>query len=295
MPRNASTAEPTTSSDASPAVVIRPLESHADYEACLALQRETWGATFSEVVPTAILKVSQRIGGVTAGAFSAEGRMLGFVFGMTGIERGRIVHWSDMLAVRPEARNLGLGRQLKEYQRDTLLPLGVEIIYWTFDPLVARNAHLNLNRLGAYVVEYVPDMYGPQTDSVLHRGLGTDRFVIAWPIGERAVAEAPRPLIGTPESALAAPLLNAKAPVIARDFLAERFQAPLLRIEIPADIARVQEQSLDAAAAWRADTRASFLAALNHGFRVAGVIRAADGGRSFYLLASSPSPPNESR
>jgi predicted GNAT superfamily acetyltransferase len=274
---------------------IRPLRSHADYEACLALQRDTWGATFSEVVPTAILKVSQRIGGVTAGAFDADGRMLGFVFGMTGIERGRLVHWSDMLAVRPEARNLGLGRRLKEYQRDTLLPLGIEIIYWTFDPLVARNAHLNLNRLGAYVVEYVPDMYGPQTDSVLHRGLGTDRFVVAWPIGERAMADAPRPAVGAGESALAAPLLNPKAPVIARDFPAELFHAPLLRIEIPADIARVQEQSLEAAAAWRADTRSSFLAALSRGFRVAGIIRDEDADRSFYLLATTSPSSSESR
>jgi GNAT superfamily N-acetyltransferase len=64
----------------------------------------------------------------------------------TGVEQAAIVHWSDMLAVRPDGRNLGLGRKLKEFQRDMVRSMGGEVIYWTFDPLVARNAHINLNR-----------------------------------------------------------------------------------------------------------------------------------------------------
>ena len=42
--------------------------------------------------------------------------MLGFVFGMTGVQEGRLVHWSDLLAVRPEARDRGIGRRLKLFQ-----------------------------------------------------------------------------------------------------------------------------------------------------------------------------------
>ena len=75
--------------------------------------------------------------------------MLGFVFGMTGVQDGRLVHWSDLLAVRPEARDRGLGRRLKLYQRSLVAELGVTRMLWTYDPLVARNAHLNLNALGA--------------------------------------------------------------------------------------------------------------------------------------------------
>src|SRR5690606_28979184 len=102
------------------------------------------------------------------------------VFGLTGLEHGRLVHWSHMLAVRPEWRDLGVGTRLKAYQREAVARLGVEVIYWSFDPLMARNAHLNLNRLGARVAEYVEDMYGA-TGSTLHAGLGTDRLVVVWP------------------------------------------------------------------------------------------------------------------
>jgi predicted GNAT superfamily acetyltransferase len=264
---------------AAPPVEIRPVATLDEYAACVALQEETWGAGFSERVPTAILKVSQRIGGVTAGAFDPDGRMLGFVFGMTGVERGDLVHWSDMLAVRPEFHNLGLGRRLKEYQREACEAIGVRRIYWTYDPLVARNAHFNFNRLGVYAVEYAEDMYGADTASALHRGLGTDRFVVAWPIGEAA----PTHLLHerASRSADGAPVLNE-----------ERGGRPpdgvrLVRVEVPCDIASVQARSIEQAAEWRRVTRQAFRAAERAGFLVAGFYRDASAGRCFYALVHS--------
>src|ERR671914_879951 len=97
------------------ALEIRPLRTTQELLACVDLQRATWGDEFSDLVPASILKVSQRVGGIAAGAFDGDGRLLGFVFGLTGVEDGRVVHWSDMLAVREEARNAGIGRRLKEF------------------------------------------------------------------------------------------------------------------------------------------------------------------------------------
>src|SRR5205814_1896676 len=79
--------------------------------------------------------------------------------------------------VRETDRNFGLGRRLKEYQRHTLGAIGVKRIYWTFDPLMSKNAYFNLNLLGAEVVDYVPDMYGTTT-SPLHLGMATDRLIV---------------------------------------------------------------------------------------------------------------------
>jgi predicted GNAT superfamily acetyltransferase len=262
------------------AVAVRPLRTAEDYAACLQLQDETWGAQFSERVPAAILKVAQRIGGVAAGAFDPDGRLLGFVFGMTGVQDGHLVHWSDMLAVREGLRDAGIGRRLKEFQRDAVRRLGVTTILWTYDPLVARNAHLNFNRLGVHVTEYVRDMYGADTDSALHRGLGTDRFVVAWPVAEDGDARTVRDVLARLPAAADAPLANGESS-------ADRAATPLVRVEIPPDIHAVQAASLEQAAAWRADTRRAFEHFLARGYAVTGFYRDRDSGRCFYVLHSA--------
>ena len=265
---------------------VRHVRTHEEYVSCVALQEETWGAAFSERVPAAILKVSQRLGGITAGAFDAQDRLLGFVFGITGVEHGRLVHWSDMLAVRPEFRDHGIGRRLKEFQRDALRALGVELVYWTFDPLVARNAHLNFNRLGVRVAEYVIDMYGSDTDSALHRGLGTDRFIVAWEIN-RPESTGSREAPLRPEGQDAARVVNASDGdgVPAMPQLRDGPAAGPLRVEIPLAIDQVQEASLQLAGRWRATTRAAFTWALEHGYRVAGFYRDAPARCGYYVLA----------
>lgn len=267
-------------------IEVRPLRTNAEYRACVTLQKATWGAEFGELVPLALLKVGQRIGGVTAGAFNGGGRMLGFVFGLTGIgEGGRLVHWSDMLAVRKEARNLGIGRRLKEFQRDSIRARGVETIYWTFDPLVSRNAHLNLNRLGAQVIEYIPDMYG-DSESHLHRGLGTDRFVVAW----RIANPDGRPPVN-PVTVRHTPVVNSAMGDGGR--LAGNGvpldSAPVVRVQVPADIQTIQVASLETAALWRTSTREAFLKLFERGYRVTGFYRDDREGSCYYVLSGTNS------
>lgn len=251
-------------------IILRRLASLDDYEACVALQRATWGADFSEVVPVAILKVSQRIGGVTAGAFDTRGEMLGFVFGMTGVENGRLVHWSDMLAVRADAQGRDLGFRLKCYQRELLLPLGVETVYWTFDPLVARNAWFNITKLGAGIAEYVENMYG-ETDSPLHAGLGTDRLVVAWPIQDAAVAaRLARANTDVAEAADNAPMVNVRqrGDQVEPSHDTSLPGAPKVRIAVPPDIHALQQTVRAAGQRWRASTRRAFQHYFAHGYRV---------------------------
>lgn len=199
--------------------MVRDLRSEADYAACVALQKQTWGANFTETVPATMLRITQKLGGIAAGAFDND-RLIGFVFGLTGLRDGAVVHWSDMLAVSPEYRNQGIGEALKHYQRDQVLGRGVTRMFWTFDPLEAKNAHLNFNRLHVYAREYVVDMYG-DTASPLH-ATGTDRLIVTWDL---RAAPAPAP-------------------------------APDIEIAIPLDI---QALSRERATEWRARTRAEFL------------------------------------
>jgi predicted GNAT superfamily acetyltransferase len=259
------------------AVTVRSLDTPAEFEACVALQRETWGGDFSGCVPAAVLMIARKVGGVVAGALDERGHLLGFVFGLTGYTEGRPVHWSHMLAVRDTARGAGLGLRLKLFQRRLLLENGVTTARWTFDPLVARNAHLNLNRLGAVVVDYVEDMYG-DSNSPLHAGLGTDRFVVEWhladPAVERAIAGGARPDF--------APF--ADAPIAAADRALPA--APRVRIEIPADIHAVLARAPGEAARWRTGTRRAFRWYLSNDYRVAAFRHTHHSARACYGLVT---------
>jgi predicted GNAT superfamily acetyltransferase len=253
---------------------IRPLATPDDFHACLALQQAVWGVE-SDATPAAILKIAQRIGGIAAGAFTDAGELVGFIFGLTGVDHGETVHWSHQLAVTPEARNAGIGRRLKEYQRTAMEAVGVRRIYWTFDPLQAKNAHLNINRLGVEIVDYVEDMYAASR-STLFQG-GTDRLVAMWDL-----TRPPRPRAAIANSAPdgtsagVAPLLT-DTPV--------EDGAPSLRIAIPLDIGAILRTNPDAATAWRIPTRRALQWALARGYRVDGLVRDDAAERAYYVLS----------
>jgi len=247
-----------------PELLLRALQSADDYRQAIELQRLVWGESFQEVVPAAILKVTQRVGGVCAGAFDEAGVLQGFVYGITGLDAGRRVHWSHMLAVRPGLRDRGIGQQLKQYQRVLLEDSGVEWLCWTFDPLVARNAHLNVNVLGVRIREYVADMY-EGSGSPLHAS-GTDRLVAVWPVRENGVQ--PKTIS-----------LYDDAPLVKPDLL----HAPVLRIEIPQDIDRLDLQE---ARHWRLSTREAFQACFGAGYEVYGFYRGS-GDRCYYVMMQS--------
>lgn len=265
---------------------IRPFSTIEDYKECVALQEETWGHGFSERVSPAILKVAQILGGVAAGAYGEDGRLDGFVFGMTGVRDGEVVHWSDMLAVRRGLRDHGLGARLKAYQRRVLLERRVSTMYWTFDPLRSRNAHLNFSKLGIVVREYREDMYG-QTDSPLHRGIGTDRYVALWLMeSERVRGRVDEGRSGPPPGAgeEARRVLDSTAggdhPVPGTPELG--VEAAELLVAIPADVSSLMSESMGLAVRWREATRAVFTHYLERGWEVRELLRA--GETSDYLL-----------
>ena len=271
-----------------PDLTLRQLETREEYEACVRLQRDTWGEHFLDVVPATILMVAQRVGGVTVGAFDPDGRMLGFVFGISGVRQGKPAHWSDMLAVRPELRGLGLGKRLKRLQRELLLENGIKVAYWTYDPLVARNARLNLTGLGAVPVEYVVNMYG-DTGSLLHSGLDTDRFVVEWrlddPQVERALAGASEEL---PPEAFGSPVVNPNA-ITGNAPLAQSSSLPTgawVRVAIPPDIEQVKTRAPEDACLWQLATRRAFQWYFANGYRVAGFRSKSERHHDCYLVTN---------
>ncbi|HYM22628.1 MAG TPA: GNAT family N-acetyltransferase [Vicinamibacterales bacterium] len=273
-------AVPAASGPAIPAarahIDIRPLRTMAECNACVELQRQVWGFDQSETVPATLLHVVDFVGGLAAGAFDESDQLVGFVFGVSGMRDGELVHWSHMLAVRESARNLGLGRMLKEHQREVMASHGIRRMFWSFDPLMAKNAYFNFNRLGASVVEYVRDMYGT-TASPLHLGLPTDRLVVTTPT---TAADSERSLPTDDVLPVLTPF-----PQRGDDLMAIGERRPdALMIEVPSDILEITRRSLATARQWRLAVREHFEWALSNDYRVASVRRNAPSDREFYVL-----------
>lgn len=268
-----------------PAFEIRPLEGRDEFAACVALQERTWGRDFNERVPSTILRIAQETGGIASGAFAPDGSLIGFVFGITGWVGGAPLHWSDMLAVAPEARDRGVGIALKLHQRQQLLARGVDVVVWTFDPLEARNAHVNLSRLGAVARTHRRDYY-EGSSSPLHAGIGTDRLFVTWEIAGERVAQR---LAGATRAPALDDVLRAAPLNAIEDAAMPRCAEPRMpddasrvRIAVPADIQALRDRDLGLAVEWRQRTRAAFEAALSRGYETRELVR--DGAVAWYLL-----------
>ncbi|HSR66926.1 MAG TPA: hypothetical protein VLU25_03200 [Acidobacteriota bacterium] len=250
-------------------VTCRRLKGFQDFQLCYALQEEVWGEGFSGCVKPVMQMIVDKMGGVVSGAFEEDGSLAGFVLGLTGLYRGRLAHWSHMLAVHPSRGGSGVGRSLKWHQRECVMKLGIEEVFWTYDPLESRNAHLNLNLLGARVEEYQRDFY-PGSESPRH-GHGTDRFLVCWRLSEERVCRLARGQpVARPSADDAVRVEPAHGSVDKQGVpqAGEWSGAKRLRVVIPAEIEAVKSQSAQAGKAWRLFTRAALEHYLSSGYQV---------------------------
>jgi predicted GNAT superfamily acetyltransferase len=159
-------------------VIIRKCETLDEMQACFALQKEVWNYADAELVPVRLFVVANKIGGQVIAAFEGD-TPIGFAMALPATRNGHSYLHSQMLAVRQQYRNGGLGRRIKLAQRDDALARGFELMEWTFDPLEIKNAYLNIEKLGAIARRYNVNQYGI-TASPLQGGLPSDRLVAEW-------------------------------------------------------------------------------------------------------------------
>ncbi len=264
---------------------LRSLASLEELRACVALQRTTWGEGFYDVVPASILQVSQKIGGFVAGAFEDD-ELVGFVYSLLGRFEGTLAHWSHMLAVHPSARGRGLGRRLKLFQRQELLGDGIDTIFWTFDPLVAQNAHLNLNRLGASVLRYVPNMYGADTGSPLHAGGETDRFIVRWELEGRRTRRAVDGEFVQPRTGILEEHCVVPRPETGEMPSRDLPGGDEVFIEIPTDLG-AHVANADDLVRWRTTIRHACMTYLRRGYAVQSLFRDTEADRCYYFMRRS--------
>ena len=272
-----------------PDLRIRLARERADFDTCVLLQKAVWGLADLEVTSALQLVAGTHAGGILQLAEAEDGTALGFAYAFPAL-RGGIAHLhSDMLAVLPEHQQKGVGVRLKWAQRDEAMARGVALITWTFDPLQARNANLNLRRLGAVAAEFVPDFYGRTTAS-LHHGMPTDRLIVRWDLNAPRVRELvsdgdPPRTVPTP----AAPRINdvkwqAGWPVSSEPRM--ELDQPELILEIPPEWDVLCQAAPRMAADWQSKVGRALQGYLARGYVAADFAPTEEGGRRrpLYLL-----------
>ena len=160
-------------------IAIRDLTTFDEFQQVRQIQQRCWGFTHGEGLYAPLLISAARSGGMVLGAFDGA-QMIGFLFGFLGVNPNRRLKLcSQTMGVLPDYRNRGVAAQLKWAQRVRMLAVGIDLITWTFDPLEAPNARLNLHTLGATVSTYDRNLFGEDFGE-LGRGLPSDRFQASW-------------------------------------------------------------------------------------------------------------------
>jgi predicted GNAT superfamily acetyltransferase len=257
--------EPTSAAKAAASaagVEVRELAGMRELGAAVDLLSTIWGRTGNPPLAPELLRAFSKAGNYVSGAFEG-GRMVGATVGFHASPEHHALH-SHISGVLPECTGRAVGFAMKLHQRAWALGRGIPIIEWTFDPLVSRNAHFNIAKLGARPIEYLDDFYGSMDDAI-NAGDQTDRLLVRWDLGSAAVVEG---------------AATGRAPAPHGD--------DFVFVAVPADIERLRRDDPALAREWRVAVRVGLADRLRLGHRVVGF----DRERGYVL---SPRPEESSR
>jgi len=221
-------------------ISIRPLTSLPDQDLGRMIFDKTWAMDAGTEITPNLLQAMIHSGAYLSGAF-VDGECVGAAFAFPATTGGLHLH-SHMTAVLDSFRDKGIGYALKVDQYKWAKQNNYKEITWTFDPLVARNAKLNVLKLGVDISAYYPNFYGDMPDE-LNAGDESDRVMASL----KVVGDAP-----TPRTAISAPEKSA------------------VLIAIPDDIVAIRGKDLAENLRWRRSVRDEFVSALARGGKVIG-------------------------
>ena len=249
-------------------VTVRELRADEMAEAS-ALLAEVWLTSPRESpMEPGLLVALSFAGNYVSGAFDAAGTLVGACAGFLGAPVGGLLH-SHIAAVRPGGPR-GTGTALKLHQRAWCAERGLDVVAWTYDPLIARNAWFNLGRLGAHVEAYLVDFYGPMDDG-LNAGEASDRLLVHWPVEPEALTPPEEP-----ERTHAALVADADgAPARVPDVPVD---AEAVTLAVPGDVEGLRASDAPGARAtatrWRGAFRDAYADLHEQGWRIVGFVRA---------------------
>jgi predicted GNAT superfamily acetyltransferase len=199
------------------------------------------------------------------------GAALGFPARDASLPGGVYLH-SHMAAVVDGMRDRGIGTAIKQHQRGWAIEQGIPVVSWTFDPLVRRNAHLNVNLLGVEVRDYHPDFYGVMTDAI-NAGDRTDRLVAWWEVDSDRAHAAALGDLAIPEHQA---MLSSARDLIRADGDGPRIADPpapgeTVLVSLPDDVVSIRRADPELGLQWRLAVRAALTSAFASGLSVTAV------------------------
>ncbi|GIH26789.1 hypothetical protein Aph01nite_50990 [Acrocarpospora phusangensis] len=245
-------------------VELRELHEIPEFEQAFRLFDDIWHPEpLNAPVSVEMMRALSHAGNYVAGAYDGE-ELVGASVGFLAAPVGEVLHSHVTGAVRK-----GAGHALKLHQRAWALARGLDRVTWTFDPLVRRNAHFNLAKLGARPEAYLREFYGVMADEV-NAGDESDRLLAVW-------------RLTSPEAVTAAsgrPYQPGRAAEAEPGLLAE-YGKPVARVaggrvvlvELPEDIEAVRRADPGAARAWRLAVREVLGGMMDEGATVTGFAR----------------------
>ena len=242
-------------------VVIRECVSVEDFQQCIELERAVWRDDDIGIMPIRLYMISKACNAPTIGAFDQAGRLVGFVHMMLALMGRHVVYHSHLAAVLEGLRHKDIGYNMKLAQRQFAIEAGIPLIIWTFDPLQSRNAHLNINKLGAIIRRYELNYYGEGLSSIFDSNVPSDRVFAEWWVRSPHVE---RVLAGTRPKAL----------------------GETSSVVIPKDIESVRAGSVEDHLNWRLRVREDFLRQVAEGRVARSLERDPERGESRYIFSS---------
>jgi predicted GNAT superfamily acetyltransferase len=268
-------------------VVIRELVGPSEFAQAERVQKLAWGMSDIMVTPKEIMIAIKDNGGLVLGAFEGD-TLVGFALSFPGYRKGKLYMYSHQTGVAKEYQDKGVGYMLKQKQREISALRGFDLVAWTYDPIIARNAHFNVAKLGVVARTYKANYYGPMDDSI-NAGWDTDRVVAEWWIDHGSIEEARRAIrqVGDAHRALE---VDASEPIERCIGHTVDTTAQKVLVEIPRDIVQLKAVDPKEAAKWRSTTREVFKAYFNAGYAAVDLVYL--DGRPNYVLARVNLPPN---
>lgn len=254
--------------------MISELHQLEDMRELERLFAEVWERPFEPPISSDLMRALAHSGNYVVVAHEGS-RLVGGLVGWLGGSPPHPLHMhSHILGVVANSQVRGLGFELKQHQRRWCLERGIKLVEWTFDPLVRRNAHFNLTKLGAQTRQYLVNFYGEMTDG-LNAGEESDRLLIRWQLDSAQTKSAAAG--NATEPAVDQLLLDGATVVLsvgpAGEPVSGSSSASVLLCQVPEDIVAVRGADPGLAHAWRLAVRRALSAAFDAGYGVSGATR----------------------